>query len=349
MVKMFHMSTAQTSCFKSAISAIGETINECNICFRPDGVHIICNDSMKTSIFDLDLPAENFDGYKCVDECKVGVNMKYLSHLLKFVDNNSVINLSMDSETPNTLDIDYYPDGLDHDPCHVEYSAIDIDYDEFEFPKSDFDSKENFDYVIAVPSAYLQSICKKMKTLEVKNIKIIQNGEKFIISSGGDNAPSTQQIVKYCVYSAPPEDSGSNEEAENTDEIRQSDKRGRPKKKEAETADDDASVVEGEAESDDEELLKAVTAKKRAPRKTTKGSDEIKIETCAESSRVYEGTFNLARFLSYIKCTSLNPITRLGLKSKSALYLMYAVGTLGTLTIAVSTAKTDGDIDTSQN
>jgi len=95
--------TVQSSAFKTIFDVLKDILNDFNIVFTKEGLHILSMDSVRVSIVEVNLAASEFEEYVCEEDVSVGVNANQLFKLLKPTATNDVLRISLTES--HTLEI----------------------------------------------------------------------------------------------------------------------------------------------------------------------------------------------------------------------------------------------------
>ena len=109
---ILELKTIQASAFRILVEALKEFLTDVNIEFTKQdddnsgGLSIIALNNSSSILVHLKLDAVNFDKYFCnKDKINIGVNMTYLFKLIKTINNNDILSLSLDDLDINKLGI----------------------------------------------------------------------------------------------------------------------------------------------------------------------------------------------------------------------------------------------------
>jgi proliferating cell nuclear antigen len=176
--------TIQAVAIKSVFEVLKDIINDVNIYFDEDGVHIIALDIARTALVHMTLSAENFEEYDCKTRVIAGMNMTNTYKLLKSVTNNDTLEMSISNG--ETLEM------VVHNQTKKAYSKfnlklLDIDEDLLESPDLDTD------IITTIPSVDFQRICRDMGNL-ADDINIFRDGDVLELSCKGDFADQSTSI-----------------------------------------------------------------------------------------------------------------------------------------------------------
>lgn len=82
---MMQLKTVQGSMLKNLMESMKETLNDCNIVCRPEGLQCTGLDASHISIAHFKLFAEGLEAYKCTGVHTLGINTQYFHRFLKNV------------------------------------------------------------------------------------------------------------------------------------------------------------------------------------------------------------------------------------------------------------------------
>ncbi len=180
------MKTVQASAFQKLIEGLKDVITDTNITFDDTGMRIMCMDGTHVSLVNLRLYADNFEKYKCDSEIVVGVNMNNFFRLVKSIENNDVLTLSLEKNNDHYLKI-HIENNDKHKSTKYQLKLLDLDQQNISVPASDFKT------VITLPSSDFQRICRDMlnigQSIEIRNL-----GDRITLSCNGDFATQATEI-----------------------------------------------------------------------------------------------------------------------------------------------------------
>jgi proliferating cell nuclear antigen len=176
--------TIQAVAIKSVFEVLKDIINDVNLYFDEDGVHIIALDIARTALVHMTLSAENFEEYDCKTRVIAGMNMANTYKLLKSVTNNDTLEMSISNG--ETLEM------VVHNQTKKAFSKfnlklLDIDEDLLESPDLDTD------IITTIPSVDFQRICRDMGNL-ADDINIFRDDDVLELSCKGDFADQSTSI-----------------------------------------------------------------------------------------------------------------------------------------------------------
>ena len=82
---MMTLQTVQGSMFKNLMESMKETLNDCNIIFKPEGLECTGLDASHISIAHFKVFAEGVESYTCSSTYTLGINTQYFHRFLKNV------------------------------------------------------------------------------------------------------------------------------------------------------------------------------------------------------------------------------------------------------------------------
>ncbi len=124
------------------------------------GLRITTVDQSRTILIHVKLNAEDFTDFICKkNKVEIGVNMPNLHKLIKSIDKEDIMTLTLDSKDQSNLNILVDNDNPDKD-VHSAYKLklLDIPRNKFRMPGSDVDAQ------IIMSSQYFHKICREMSS-----------------------------------------------------------------------------------------------------------------------------------------------------------------------------------------
>lgn len=79
------LQTVQGTMFKNLMESMKETLNDCNIICRPEGLECTGLDASHISIAHFKVFAEGVEAYECPGTYTIGINTQYFHRYLKNV------------------------------------------------------------------------------------------------------------------------------------------------------------------------------------------------------------------------------------------------------------------------
>ena len=177
-------SDLQASAVKSVFEVLKDIINDVNVYFTPNGIHILTLDTARVTLVHMNLAAENFEEYDCPQNVSAGLNMANVYKLLKSVSSQDTLDIRVEGRD--------FMDILIENPVKKSSTAfrlklLDINEDIFEFPEL------KMNVVTTLPSVDFQRIARDMGNLATE-MEITRDGHKLVLSCKGDFADQTTII-----------------------------------------------------------------------------------------------------------------------------------------------------------
>lgn len=167
MTNIVEIKTVQASAFKVLIEALKELLTETCIEFDETGLKIIAMDTSHIVLVHLRLDADKFEHYSCSQKITIGVNMLNLHKLIKTINSNDILTLSISSTDVNHLGIKI-ENGEKNTKTTYKLDLLDLDNNKIHIEPAEFNS------VITLLSSDFQKISRDMYNLaefvEIKNI-----------------------------------------------------------------------------------------------------------------------------------------------------------------------------------
>lgn len=164
--------TIQASAFKSIFEVLKDIINDVNIYFTADGIHVLTLDTARVTLVHMELGAENFEEYECATEVVAGLNMANVYKLLKSVTHQDTLFVRIE--------------GRDYMEIHIEnpekksstsfkLKLLDINDDKLEIPEI------HMNVVTTMPAVDFQRIARDMGNLATE-MDIVREGTTLELS-----------------------------------------------------------------------------------------------------------------------------------------------------------------------
>ena len=173
-----NIKTVQATTFKVLVEALKEILTDTVMILNDEGMRICTMDSSHIILIHMKLDANKFEHYHVSGEQMIGVNMLNLNRLLKAINNNDTIALSMSEKNKNELQIRV--ENPDKNSIKIsKLMLLDLDNSNMSIPPVEFDS------VITLPSQDFQKICRDIANLS-ETVQLTNTDQKFILSCKGD-------------------------------------------------------------------------------------------------------------------------------------------------------------------
>lgn len=180
--------TVQISPFRTLMTALKDILIETNITFTPEGMKIINMDKSHTILAHLDLKAENFEHYECLEsKIIIGVNMFHFFKLINTIDNDDTLSIYIDKDDYTDGIVQFL--GLKFENGNIKQQKIqklrliEPETDELDIPDVKFSS------VLNLPSADFQKIIRDLACvsdkIEIKSISSSEGSELIFKCTGG--------------------------------------------------------------------------------------------------------------------------------------------------------------------
>lgn len=184
--------TIQAVAIKSIFEVLKEILNDVNIYFRPDGMHVTTLDTSKSSLVDMFLSADNFEEYSCESEIIAGINILNTFRLLKSISNNDVLTIEITCK--DHMDV-YIVNETKRTSTNFQLKLLDINESRIEIPDIDVQT-----IITTMPSSDFQRICRDMSNIG-SEIFIKREKNKLTLSCEGDFA--NQETCIECLNESP--------------------------------------------------------------------------------------------------------------------------------------------------
>lgn len=183
---LFLAKTVQASCVRQLCDVLDKIIRDTNLLVSPDGIKIASMDSSKVCLVHLALLPRKFETFQCTKPQTLGVNMQDLSKLLKSATHNDTVMLYVLKKSDDIMWIQIDNSEKQHSVQNF-IRLLDINEKVCGFRDVDFS------YIITLPSAQLQRICREQNAL-AKEVTIISKPNELIFKCEGDRAGQTVVI-----------------------------------------------------------------------------------------------------------------------------------------------------------
>ena len=173
-----NIKTVQATTFKVLVEALKEILTDTVLIINEAGIRICTMDSSHIILIHMKLDSSKFESFYCNGEQMIGVNMLNLNRLLKAINNNDTIALSMLETNKNELQIRV--ENPDKNTIKIsKLMLLDLDNSNMEIPPVEFSS------VVTLPSQDFQKVCRDIANLS-ETVQITNTDQKLILSCKGD-------------------------------------------------------------------------------------------------------------------------------------------------------------------
>lgn len=172
--------SVQAGAFKTLVEVLKDIIHDTNIVFDEKGGRIMCFDGSKSAFVHVKLRADSFEEYHCPAKVRCGVNMAAMYKLIRACGSKDTIVLYNRRDATNELGI-RISNADKNSRTEFRLKLLDIDDSEYQIPSVEFD------YVMTIPSAFLQRLVRDMANLS-PTICIVTQGDVLTLSCDGDFA-----------------------------------------------------------------------------------------------------------------------------------------------------------------
>jgi proliferating cell nuclear antigen len=187
-----HLRTIQATALKAIFEVLKDIINDVNVYFDSQGVHILTLDTARVTLVHMTLGSDNFEEYDCPVQITAGLNMTNVYKLLKSISGADI--LTMDVTDRDYMDI-RIENATKKSVTNFKLKLLDINEDMLDLPDV------NMNTVTTIPSVDLQRIARDMGNLS-NEIDIWRYENKMEVSCLGDFA-NQQTVIEF------PEDIGN--------------------------------------------------------------------------------------------------------------------------------------------
>ena len=177
------LKTIQANSFKSIFEVLKDILNDVNIYFTPENIIIRTLDTARAALVDLILNAENFEEYKCKNECVAGINITNSFKLLKPITNNDTLSMSYNPEFLSFK----IENELKKLKTQFSLKLLEIDEDKIQIPE--IDTK----VTTVMNSSEFQRICRDMTNIS-NEITITRENNHIVFECDGDFANQKTSI-----------------------------------------------------------------------------------------------------------------------------------------------------------
>jgi proliferating cell nuclear antigen len=177
---LFRIQTIKTGSIRTLVEAIKDLLQETNFEIDEHGLRIKSMNGTHSTLVQLNLIGSTFDEFYCAEKRIFGVNMINLHKLIKTVNNNETIVISMKRSDTTKIMIDIM-NSQKQMVTHFSLLLMDLDIDSIEIPQTMYPS------IITIDSSDFQKIIRDMYSLgEIVDIQ--STYEELVFRCKGDFA-----------------------------------------------------------------------------------------------------------------------------------------------------------------
>ena len=138
------LKTIQASAFKNIFEVLKDILNDVNVSFSKNGIHMLTLDNARTAMVELFLDASQFEEYSCENEIIVGINTTNVFRVLKSVTANDVLVMRINDD--HVLNISIENDSK-KSRSHFNLRLLDINDEMYEAPSLEIQTITTFQTV----------------------------------------------------------------------------------------------------------------------------------------------------------------------------------------------------------
>ena len=180
MTTIIVMETVQASVVKALFESLKDILQDCNMCFTPEGAAICAMDGSHVALVNMFIDAKKIEKYYCKQLTMIGVSITTMINCLKPIGNFDTLTWEVFENQPDILKLSIK--NSEKKRVHeYQVKLIDIDCDMLEIPD------KTFSCVITLPSSDMQHTVRDLNHVGEK-IRIESNDKDLVMSSTGDHA-----------------------------------------------------------------------------------------------------------------------------------------------------------------
>lgn len=174
-----NIKTVQGGTFKTLIEALKEIIIDTVFIFNEKGIELTTMDPSHIGLVHLRLDASKFEHYECHGEHLLGINLLNLNAIIKQINNNDTLSLSMLNSNKNELQIKF--ENIEKNIIRVsQLNLLDLDNTNIQdIPPI------TVKFTVQFPSSQFQKVCRDIVNLS-DTVEITMSDNQFILACKGD-------------------------------------------------------------------------------------------------------------------------------------------------------------------
>jgi proliferating cell nuclear antigen len=166
----------QSSMLKKLIDAIKDLVQDGNFDASSDGLALQAMDSSHVSLVSMFLGQDTFETFRCDRKTSLGINIGYLSKVLKCADNDDRVSLTAKSDTEDELQLVFE----NKDATRVSTFGVklmDIDSEHLGIPDTQYSAS------VSMPASEFQRICRETSVIgDTVTIAVTKEGVRFEVN-----------------------------------------------------------------------------------------------------------------------------------------------------------------------
>ncbi|ELP95183.1 proliferating cell nuclear antigen, putative [Entamoeba invadens IP1] len=177
----------EASLLKRIVDALKSTIDKVNFDCSDAGIAVQCMDNSHVSLVSLLIQTDAFEEYNCAQTFTMGINLTHLSKILKAIDNESTLTLSVKDKKDAVLKIT-----SENGNKVIEFglNLINIEEESVEIPELETGAK------VTMLSADFLRITKDFSALGDESVSIGANKTEVIFKSSGAMCETSMVLKK---------------------------------------------------------------------------------------------------------------------------------------------------------
>jgi len=165
------------------IAAIREVATDVNVECSPTGMSLQAMDSSHVSLVSMLLRAEGFEPWDLEDTCQLGINLDYLSRLLKCMRAND----SLEMIYRDGAELDFvFKDLIEEHVSHFSLKLMEINADHLGIPDTEYKTS------VRMSSTEFMRICRDLSFGDTLTIKVTK--EEISFSAEGEVGSGTMSL-----------------------------------------------------------------------------------------------------------------------------------------------------------
>ena len=208
---LIELRTVECKPLKSLFDALKENITDVILKFSPDGISTLTMDETHTVLVNLELEGDKFDHYYCKRTVKedgdtkksigLGVSIPNINKILKTISGGDDILTWFHSEDSlDTMSILVSSKKKQEEMCY-DLKLMDINEDDIAFEGN----ISEYPFVISMPCADFQRICRNLKSMNVEKVTITvkidsKSGDYTLMFEGSSDIAANSTILRYGKY-----------------------------------------------------------------------------------------------------------------------------------------------------
>tara|TARA_B110000977_G_scaffold198304_1_gene282863 strand:+ start:1093 stop:1872 length:780 start_codon:yes stop_codon:yes gene_type:complete len=180
------LETVQSSIVRSLFESLKDILQDCNMCFTPQGATICAMDGAHVALVNMNIQGDMLERYECESLTVIGLNIATMIACLKPIGSCDTLRMEVFTDKMDIMKISI-TNSEKKRLYSYDVKLIDIDCDMLDIPD------KQFPCVITLPSSDMQHIVRDLHCVGDK-IRVESSDHDLFLSATGDHASLRVQL-----------------------------------------------------------------------------------------------------------------------------------------------------------